>query len=79
MYYDPMIAKLVTWADAQAAIERMREALDAFHIAASSIILPFLAALMAIRAGEGRLTTAFIAEEYPDGFATGGPRTSGSR
>ncbi len=70
MYYDPMIAKLVTWGpDRNAAIHAMREALDAYYIRGVSHNIPFLAALMAhARFIEGRITTNFIAEEYPDGF-----------
>ena len=71
MYYDPMIAKLCTWApDRAAAIEAMREALDGFEVEGIGHNLPFLSAVMDHpRFVEGALTTAFIAEEYPDGFA----------
>jgi propionyl-CoA carboxylase alpha chain len=70
MFYDPMIAKLVTsGATREAAIERMREALDAFHLSGVSHNVPFLAALMAKpRFVEGRLSTNFIAEEFAGGF-----------
>jgi propionyl-CoA carboxylase alpha chain len=70
VYYDPMIAKLCTWAPERAgAIEAMREALDAFEVEGIGHNLPFLSAVMDNpRFGEGRLTTAFIAEEYPEGF-----------
>jgi propionyl-CoA carboxylase alpha chain len=70
MYYDPMIAKLVTWGkDRNTAIGAMREALDAYYIRGVSHNIPFLAAVMAHeRFVEGRITTNFIAEEYPDGF-----------
>lgn len=70
MYYDPMIAKLVTWGrDRSAAITAMQEALDGYYIRGVSHNIPFLAALMAHeRFIEGRITTNFIAEEYPDGF-----------
>ena len=71
VYYDPMIAKLVTHAPTRnAAIDHMADALDQFAIDGIRHNIPFLAALMAHprwRAGE--LTTGFIAEEYPDGFA----------
>ena len=75
MFYDPMIAKLCTWApDRGAAIDAMRDALDAFVIDGIGHNLPFLASLMAHpRWREGRLTTNFIAEEYPDGFRTPEP------
>jgi propionyl-CoA carboxylase alpha chain len=71
MFYDPMIAKLCTWAPTrEAATQRMREALDEYYIRGVSHNIPFLAALMAHpRFAEGRLTTNFIAEEYPNGFS----------
>ncbi|HYG85925.1 MAG TPA: acetyl-CoA carboxylase biotin carboxylase subunit [Azospirillum sp.] len=70
MFYDPMIAKLCTWGSTRdAAIVRMREALDQYYIRGVSHNIPFLASLMANqRFVEGRLTTNFIAEEYPNGF-----------
>ncbi len=70
MYYDPMVAKLVTRGRTRdEAIARNRDALDAYYIRGISHNIPFLAALMAHpRFIEGRLTTGFIAEEYPDGF-----------
>ena len=70
MYYDPMVAKLIAGGRTRdEAISRMREALDAFHIRGIAHNIPFLAALMAHpRFHEGRLTTNFIAEEYPEGF-----------
>jgi len=70
MFYDPMIAKLVTWGrDREHAVQVMQDALDAFHIRGVSHNIAFLAALMAHeRFKAGRLTTNFIAEEYPDGF-----------
>jgi propionyl-CoA carboxylase alpha chain len=70
MFYDPMIAKLVTYGeDRGAAIAAMREALDSFYIRGLGHNISFLAALMAHpRFQAGRLTTGFIAEEFPDGF-----------
>ncbi len=70
MFYDPMIAKLVTHGpDRKSAIEHMSRALDAFYIEGIQQNIPFLSALMEHpRWIEGRLSTAFIAEEYPDGF-----------
>ncbi|MCB8840452.1 acetyl/propionyl/methylcrotonyl-CoA carboxylase subunit alpha [Aurantimonas sp. VKM B-3413] len=70
LYYDPMIAKLCTHADTrEKAIDAMGRALGAFEIDGISHNIPFLAALMQHpRWREGRLSTAFIAEEYPDGF-----------
>jgi propionyl-CoA carboxylase alpha chain len=70
MYYDPMIAKLCTWAPTRGeAIERMRVALDSFEVEGIGHNLPFLAAVMDHPIFiSGDMTTAFIAEEYPDGF-----------
>jgi len=70
MFYDPMIAKLVTGgATRDDAIARMRDALDAFHIRGISHNIPFLASVLGHpRFVEGRLSTAFIEEEYPEGL-----------
>jgi propionyl-CoA carboxylase alpha chain len=70
MYYDPMIAKLCTWGpDRAQAIEHMRNALDGFELEGIGHNLPFLSAVMDHpRFNAGNITTAFIAEEYPDGF-----------
>ncbi|MEM9104212.1 MAG: acetyl/propionyl/methylcrotonyl-CoA carboxylase subunit alpha [Pseudomonadota bacterium] len=70
MYYDPMIAKLCTWApDRNGAIECMADALDHFEVEGIGHNLPFLSAVMDHqRFRSGNITTAFIAEEYPDGF-----------
>ena len=70
-FYDPMIAKLVTWAPTRlAAIDRQVQALDRFAIEGPGTNLDFLSALMQHpRFRSGALTTGFIAEEYPDGFA----------
>ncbi|WP_127901754.1 acetyl-CoA carboxylase biotin carboxylase subunit [Solirhodobacter olei] len=77
MYYDPMIAKLCTWApDRASAIAEMRHALDAFELEGIGHNLPFLSAVMDHpRFTAGEMTTAFIAEEWPDGFqgVTPGP------
>ncbi|MEK1897326.1 MAG: acetyl/propionyl/methylcrotonyl-CoA carboxylase subunit alpha [Rhizobium sp.] len=75
MYYDPMIAKLCTWAPTRLeAIEAMGEALDGFVVDGIEHNVPFLAALMKHpRWREGRLSTGFISEEYPDGFAPVAP------
>jgi propionyl-CoA carboxylase alpha chain len=72
MYYDSMIAKLVVHgATRSEAIARMRDALNAFVIRGVSSNIVFQAALMQHpRFVEGRLSTAFIAEEYPTGFHT---------
>ncbi|PWR03718.1 acetyl/propionyl-CoA carboxylase subunit alpha [Meridianimarinicoccus roseus] len=70
MYYDPMIAKLCTWAPTRAdAIEEMRVALDSFEVEGIGHNLPFLSAVYDHpKFISGEMTTAFIAEEYPDGF-----------
>ncbi|AHK45946.1 propionyl-CoA carboxylase alpha chain protein [Ensifer adhaerens OV14] len=70
MYYDPMIAKLCTWGpDRQMAVEAMAEALDQFEVEGIGHNLPFLSAVMQQqRFRDGRLTTAYIAEEFADGF-----------
>jgi len=70
MFYDPMIAKLITYGeDREQAIDCMADALDAYYIRGVSHNISFLNALiMHPRFREGRLTTNFIAEEYPDGF-----------
>jgi propionyl-CoA carboxylase alpha chain len=77
VYYDPMIAKLVTHAPKRLqAIEAMGTALDAFAIDGFRHNIPFLAVLMRNkRWKEGRLSTKFIAEEFPDGFRP--PRPQG--
>jgi propionyl-CoA carboxylase alpha chain len=70
MFYDPMIAKLCTWGPTRAAaIDEMRLALDTFEVEGIGHNLPFIAAVMDHpRFRSGNITTAFIAEEYPDGF-----------
>jgi len=72
MYYDPMIAKLITWGeDRMSAISFMQEALDEYLIRGIKHNISFLAAIMAHpRFREGRLSTNFIAQEYPNGFRT---------
>ena len=70
MFYDPMIAKLCTWGkDRKTAITAMANALDSFEVDGIGHNLPFLSAVMDHeRFKSGNITTAFIAEEYPDGF-----------
>ena len=70
MFYDPMIAKLCTWApDRASAIDKMRNALDAFEVEGIAHNIPFLSAVMDHpKFCAGTITTAFIEEEYPDGF-----------
>jgi propionyl-CoA carboxylase alpha chain len=70
IFYDPMIAKLVTWGPTRIeAIDAQVEALDAFEIDGIGDNIDFLSALMQHpRFRSGEITTGFIAEEYPDGF-----------
>ncbi|HEX8578522.1 MAG TPA: biotin carboxylase N-terminal domain-containing protein, partial [Allosphingosinicella sp.] len=70
MFYDPMIAKLITWAPTRIeAIDRQVDALDSFAIAGIGHNVDFLSALMQHpRFRSGEITTGFIAEEYPEGF-----------
>ena len=70
VYYDPMIAKLSTHAHSrEKAVTAMGAALDRFEIAGIAHNVSFLDAVMHHpRFREGRITTNFIAEEYPDGF-----------
>jgi propionyl-CoA carboxylase alpha chain len=71
IYYDPMIAKLCTHAPTRiAAITAMADALDAFHIDGIQHNIPFLSAIMENpRWQAGALSTGFIVEEFPGGFA----------
>src|SRR5689334_20476208 len=75
IHYDPMIAKLVTHAPSRAAaIEAQANALDAFYVDGIRHNIPFLSALMHHpRCREGRLSTGFIAEEFPKGFSARAP------
>jgi propionyl-CoA carboxylase alpha chain len=70
IYYDPLIAKLITHGPTRAAaIAAQADALDAFAIDGIRHNIPFLSALMAHpRWRAGNLSTGFIAEEYPGGF-----------
>ncbi|MBP1804793.1 acetyl-CoA carboxylase biotin carboxylase subunit [Rubellimicrobium aerolatum] len=69
-FYDPMIAKLCAWAPTRGqAIDAMSQALDSFEVEGIGHNLPFLSAVMEHpRFREGAITTAFIAEEWPEGF-----------
>ncbi|MCL6698479.1 acetyl/propionyl/methylcrotonyl-CoA carboxylase subunit alpha [Sphingomonas sp. NSE70-1] len=70
MFYDPMIAKLISWAPTR---DEAVQALDAFQLSGISDNIDFLSALLQHqRFRSGELTTGFIAEEYPEGF-TGAP------
>jgi len=70
MFYDPMIAKLITWAPTRSeAIEHMQAAIDAYRIKGVQSNLPFLSALFAHPSLQsGDLTTQFIEQHFPDGF-----------
>ncbi|MBF0190928.1 MAG: acetyl/propionyl/methylcrotonyl-CoA carboxylase subunit alpha [Magnetococcales bacterium] len=76
IHYDPMIAKLITWGeDRQTAITTMRAALDHYFIDGLAHNIDFLNAVLGHeRFQSGEITTAFIAEEYADGFG-GAPLT----
>ena len=81
LYYDPMIAKLVTHAPTRAqATDAQSDALDAFVVDGIRHNIPFLAALMAHpRWRAGKLSTGFIAEEFPDGFHPKSPEGADAR
>jgi propionyl-CoA carboxylase alpha chain len=70
MFYDPMIAKLVTWGETRdEAADKQIAALDAFEIEGLGHNIDFVSAIMQHpRFRSGELTTGFIAEEYPEGF-----------
>jgi propionyl-CoA carboxylase alpha chain len=70
MFYDPMIAKLVTWGKTRdEAADKQIAALDKFELEGLGHNIDFLSAIMQHpRFRSGELTTGFIAEEYPDGF-----------
>jgi len=76
IFYDPMIAKLVTYAPTrEQAIDAQSQALDAFAIDGIRHNIPFLSALMQHpRWREGRLSTGLIAEEFPNGFQAAAPQ-----
>ena len=75
LFFDPLIAKLVTHApDRARAVEAMADALDCYEIEGVAHNQPFLSVLMDHpRWKEGRLSTGFIAEEFPKGFAGAEP------
>ncbi len=76
IHYDPMIAKLVTHApDRLSAIKAQAKALDSFVIEGIRHNIPFLSALMHHqRWRDARLSTGFLAEEFPEGFAPLAPK-----
>jgi len=81
MYYDPMIAKLCTWGeDRGVAINAMKDALDTFELDGIGHNIPFLQAVYDHdRFQRGDITTAFIADEYPDGFEGAEPNSGHMR
>ena len=70
MFYDPMISKLCTWGETRAeAVAGMGRALEDFHIEGLGHNVPFLAAVMdEARFKSGALSTAYIKDEFPQGF-----------
>ncbi|MFN7054190.1 acetyl-CoA carboxylase biotin carboxylase subunit [Hyphomonas sp.] len=70
MFYDPMIAKLITHGkDRDAALDAHGEALDRFHIEGIQDNIPFIAAVAdEARFRSGNITTAYIKDEFPEGF-----------
>ena len=70
MFYDPMIAKLVTHGkDRDTALDTQASALDRFHIEGIQDNMPFIAAVVdEKRFRSGKITTAYIKDEFPDGF-----------
>lgn len=72
MFYDPMIAKLVTWGETRKqAITKMQISVNQYYIRGIDTNLPFIADIMTHpRFIAGDLTTNFIAEEYPEGFVS---------
>jgi len=81
LHYDPLVAKLVTHGPTRsAAVDAQADALDAFAIEGIQHNIPFLSALMAHpRWREGRLSTGFIADEFPDGFQVSEPAGAAAR
>ncbi|MDF8332860.1 acetyl-CoA carboxylase biotin carboxylase subunit [Novosphingobium cyanobacteriorum] len=75
MFYDPMIAKLITWGKTRdEAADKQIAALDAFEIEGLGHNIDFVSAIMQHpRFRSGELTTGFIAEEYPEGFTGAAP------
>jgi propionyl-CoA carboxylase alpha chain len=71
MFYDPMIAKLITWGKTRdEAADLQVTALDRFELEGLGHNIDFLSAIMQHpRFRSGNLTTGFIAEEYPEGFS----------
>ncbi len=70
IFYDPMIAKLVSHgATRDIALDVQAQALDRFHIEGIQDNIPFCAAVMdEKRFRSGDITTAYIKDQFPDGF-----------
>ena len=70
VYYDPMIAKLIAYgADRDSARRVLLDAIDEYCIQGLAHNLPFVAnVLQHPRFIEGDISTAFIEEEYSDGY-----------
>jgi len=70
MFYDPMIAKLITHAPTRlAAIDAQAAALDQFLIEGIADNIPFLGAVMEeADFRKGDFTTAYIKQHFPEGF-----------
>ena len=68
VYYDPLIAKLIVWGkDRDEAIRRTRRALDEYRVSGLKTTLGFHQAVMDNATfRQGKLSTSFLAEEYPD-------------
>lgn len=70
MFYDPMIAKLITHGkDRATAIATHVKALERLEVKGIQDNSPFLAAVLdQKRFQSGKITTGYIKEEFPDGF-----------
>jgi propionyl-CoA carboxylase alpha chain len=70
MYYDPMIAKVIGYGSTRRdAIGVLADALDSYIIRGVGQNISFLSSMLRHpRFVAGRLSTGFIAEEYPHGF-----------
>jgi propionyl-CoA carboxylase alpha chain len=81
IFYDPMIAKLITHAPTRGeAVAAQVDALDAFTVEGVRHNITFLTALMVhARWQSGMLSTAFLAEEFPNGFQAVAPRGETAR
>ena len=71
MYYDPMIAKLITYGeDRKEACSRLSSALDAFVIKGIYTNISFVNSVLTNKKFlSGNITTAFLEEEYPKGYS----------